>query len=100
MKLHELKELNFDEALDLLESRIIEIQRRIQEAESQATDGQKGLVDDLHRRHADLLEQMERLRKLKAEEMAGEKDSLLTEILGIFDLIGNKIDHILSGKSS
>ncbi len=97
MKLHELQELDFDEALDLLETQIAETKTRIKQAESKATKEQKGLIDELHRHHADLLEQMDRLRELKAEELAGEKDNLLTEMLEVLDQIGQKTDHVLGG---
>ncbi len=98
MELHELQDLDFDDALSLLEERLETLRLRVADAEKQAGDDEvkKRAVADLYQQHSDALEMLNRYREMKAQELAGERDNLLTEMLGILDEIGNKVDRMVS----
>ena len=105
MNLHEFKELDFGEALDLLESRLIDLKGAIEKAEKQQESKDEATrakareeLDVLRGRHADIKARMARLREMKAAELAGEKDNLLAETFMIFDQIGERIDRLLTQK--
>ncbi len=105
MNLHEFKELDFEEALDLLESRLIELKGSIEKLEKQQENKDAAIrdkareeLDFLRGRHADIEQKIARLRELKAAELAGEKDNLLTETFLIFDQLGERIDRLLGEK--
>ncbi len=103
MNIHELKELSFDEAIDLLETRLTDMQAAIDDARQKIDNGEyhdnreaaEARYDALLQDRAAIVEKMEKLRQQKAAELAGETDNLLTELLQLFDQLGEKIDAVL-----
>ncbi len=103
MNIHQLKELSFDDAIELLETRLAEMQAAIDDARRKIDDGHyngsreaaEARYDALLRDRAAIEEKMARLREHKASELAGETDNLLTELLALFDRLGEKIDAVL-----
>ncbi len=102
MNLHEFKELDFEEALDLLESRLIELKGAIEKAEKQQAGKDEASrakaleeLNFLHGQRADIEAKMAKLREMKAAELAGERDNLLTETFMIFDQLGERISRLL-----
>ncbi len=102
MNLHEFEELDFDEALEILETRLIDLKGAIDKVEKQqdsddstVRDKAQKELDRLHQHHADIEERLARLRELKAADLAGENDNLLSETFLIFDQAGERIDRIL-----
>ncbi len=104
MHIHQLKELDFDEAIELLETRLAETQAAIDAAQKKVDDGDydgdratiEARMASLQTDRAALEERMEKLRQQKAGELAGETDNLLTEMLALFDRIGERLDNIFS----
>lgn len=102
MHVHELKTMTFDEALDLLESRLVDIQEAIEKTKIKVDngdhDGDKAVVaarfQALMQDRAELEQKMEQLRQQRAAELSGETENLLTELLQLFDRIGARIDKI------
>ncbi len=105
MNLHEFKELDFEEALDLLESRLIDLKGAIEKAEKERESKDAAIrakaekeLDFLRGHHADIEAKMAKLREMRAAELAGERDNLLTETFMIFDQLGERIDRFLGEK--
>ena len=104
MHIHQLKELDFDEAIDLLETKLIETRLAIDAAQQKVDNGDyegdretiEARMESLQKDRAALEEKMEKLRELKASELAGETDHLLTEMLGLFDHIGEALEKLFS----
>ena len=102
MNIHELKAMDFTEALDLLETRLIDIRAAIDATREKIDRGEyhgskqdiEARFDALMQDHAALQQKLEKLRELKAEALSGANDNLLTELLGIFDTLGERIDKI------
>ncbi len=99
MNLHEFKELDFEEAVDLLETRLIGLKEDIEKLEKYR-DGRDATIRAKAEKELDLLHQHsadieERLLKLKAAELAGEKDNLLSETFLIFDQAGERVERFL-----
>ena len=91
MDVHELKDLDFDEAIDLLESRLVDIREMIAKGEGRLTSAD---VKQLKSSRTEAAERVEKLRKMKAAEMAGERDNLLNEAMTILDQIGQRISSL------
>ncbi|MGV6815899.1 MAG: hypothetical protein ACWA44_01355 [Thiotrichales bacterium] len=72
MEIHELKALDFEEAVDLLESRLVDIRRLIEENESNASSQD---VAELNASRADVEAHIARLREMQVAEMSGEGDT-------------------------
>lgn len=104
MHIHQLKELDFDEALELLETRLAETRAAIDAAQKKIDDGDydgdrttiETRMASLQTDRAALEARMEKLRQQKASELAGETDNLLTEMLELFDRIGERLDNLFS----
>ncbi len=99
MNLHDFKELDFDEALELLETRLIGLKGDIKKLEEHR-DSSNPILHNKAKQELELLQQYradieDRLIRLKATELAGEKDNLLTEIFSIFDQAGERIEQFL-----
>ena len=102
MNIHELKEMNFDEAIDLLETRLVDMRTAIEETRKKIEQGEYGAdkheiearFASLKQDHAALEEKMEKLRELRAEALSGANDNFLTELLGLFDSIGERIEKL------
>jgi len=102
MNLHEFEELDFDEALELLETRLIDLKGAIDKVEKQRDSGDSAVrskaqreLDRLHQHRADIEGRLAKLRKLKAADLAGENDNLLSETFLIFDQVGERIERLL-----
>lgn len=97
MAVHELKDLDFDETIDLLESRLVDIREMIAKGEGRLAPAD---VKQLKTSRAEAAERVEKLREMKAAEMAGERDNLLNEVMTILDRIGQRISSLFpEGKS-
>ncbi len=102
MNIHELKEMNFDEAVDLLETRLVDMRTAIDDTRKKIENGEytgdrheiETRFASLKQDHAALEEKMEKLRELRAEAMSGANDNFLTELLGLFDAIGERIEKL------
>jgi len=91
MAVHELKDLDFDETIDLLENRLVDIRELIDKSEGRLASVD---VKQLKSSRAEAAERVEKLRKMKAAEMAGERDNLFNEAMTILDLIGQRISNL------
>lgn len=106
MNIHQLQGMTFEEALDLLEERLIEVQKTIDATQKKIDDGDfdgdeqkvRARFDEVLKDRAELEKKMEKLRELRASELAGENDNLLTESLALFDQIGERIEKVLGLK--
>lgn len=102
MHIHELQDLDYEDALNLLETELENLKLRIGETEEKLNGaGERTRRDheaelaELHARRREAEEALARLREMKSEEYAGEKDNLLTETLRLFDQIGERIDRLV-----
>ncbi len=99
MNLHEFRELDFEEALELLETRLIGLKGDIEKLEKHRDSSNPARRDkakhELERIKRYRAEIEDRLTRLKATELAGEKDNLLTELFSIFDQAGERIEQSL-----
>ncbi len=100
MNLHEFEELDFEDALDLLETRLIDLQERVNKMEQlenskNATVRGKArqALDRIRQHQADIEERLIRLRKIRAAELAGESSNLLSATFSLFDQAGERIDR-------
>ena len=91
MDIHELKVLDFDEAVDLIESRLVDIRELIARHEVEIDDDDR---QQLEQSRAEAAEQLENLRAAKTAEMAGERDNLLTEVIAMLDQLGKRVSDL------
>ena len=91
MAVHELKDLDFEETIDLLESRLVDTRELIDKSEGHLASVD---VERLKSSRTEAAERVEKLRKMKAAEMAGERDNLLNEAMTILDQIGQRISSL------
>ncbi len=89
MKTHELQELDFEDALDILESRLAELKMQVSKNASALSSDDSDAVNKLQ---ADV---EQKLIELKASKLSGERDNLLTEALSLFDQIGEKVSALV-----
>ena len=75
----------------LLESRLVDIRELIDKSEGRLASAD---VKQLKSSRTEAAERVEKLRKMKAAEMAGERDNLLNEAMTILDQIGQRISSL------
>lgn len=91
MDTHELKLMDFEDALDRVETRLVEIRQLIQDS---ASDAPKDKIQALAKSKADAEAHLVKLRQMKTAELSGERDNLLTEVETVLDQIGKKVSDL------
>lgn len=91
MDIHELKLLDFADAVDLLENRLVDVNRLIEDNKDSAPSQE---AEELAASRAEAETRLAQLRELKTAEMSGESDNLLTEVGSLLDQIGERISDL------
>lgn len=91
MDIHELKLLDFADAVDLLENRLVDVNRLIEDNKDIAPSQE---AEELAASRAEAETRLTQLRELKTAEMSGESDNLLTEVGSLLDQIGERISDL------
>lgn len=95
MSIHELKLMNFEEAVDLIENRLVEIQRLLDDNTENAPSRELSQLADskaLAETH------LARLREAQTAKLSGERDNLFTEVENLLDQIGKRISDLFPSK--
>lgn len=96
MDIHELKLLDFDDALDLVENRLVDIHTLIEKSQEEIPSEEAA---KLITSKADAETQLARLRAIQTAEMSGERDNLLTEVSTLLDQIGQQISDLFPNRT-
>ena len=91
MDIHEIKTLDFEDAVDMLENRLVDIRKLIEDNQKEVPSSE---LEVLVSEGAVAADQLAKLRQLKVSEMSGENDTLLTEVAELLDLIGKKVSDL------
>ncbi|MCB1757630.1 MAG: hypothetical protein KDJ38_19070 [Gammaproteobacteria bacterium] len=97
MDVHELKTLNFSEALSRLEEKVITLKSELEDAKARARESEdaQAIAEKLAREHELAEEKLARLRNEKSFDMAGRNHGIMTEVIEALDYISEKIQKML-----
>ncbi|HBR96132.1 MAG TPA: hypothetical protein DD979_01980 [Gammaproteobacteria bacterium] len=97
MKVHELKSLNFSEALSRLEERVISSKGELEAASNRISSQEDAhaLAEALRQEHEQSEAKLARLRDEKSFELSGQNDTIMTEVIDALDNISEGIQKML-----
>ncbi len=97
MKVHELKSLNFSEALSLLDEKVISAKGDLENVKSRTERNEEARVIAAELQQKQLLaeEKMSRLREEQSFELSGRNDTIMKEIIDALDSISEGIQKML-----
>lgn len=97
MKVHELKSLNFSEALSRLDEKVIAAKGELNTVKSRAQENEEAriLAEELHQQHVKAEEKMADLRKEQSFELSGRNDTIMKEVIDALDSISEGIQKML-----